>query len=134
MKKGKLTTKEKYIIQGMNNCGKTTEEIAKEIDRSEESVKNYIKNELETIIDHIVQAKIDTLENENAALKTELDTLKSPPPVKLNVKDSMINTSTSGRGGVSIMTQAASEQVDATKQINSKHVKRNSGNSIFKIK
>jgi len=120
MKKGKLTTKEKYIIQGMNNCNKTIEDIAKELDRSEEIVKNYIDKELNSIVNHIIQAKINQLEQENTNLKQEVTELQTPKPKKvtLNVTDVMGHESVGGRKGVSIMTQAASEQVDASKERN----------------
>ena len=120
MKKGKLTTKEKYIIQGMNNCNKTIEDIAKELDRSEEIVKNYIDKELNSIVNHIIQAKINQLEQENTNLKQEVTELQTPKPKKvtLNVADVMGHESVDGRKGVSIMTQAASEQVDASKERN----------------
>lgn len=120
MKKGKLTTKEKYIIQGMNNCNKTIEDIAKELDRSEAIVKSYIDNELNSIVNHIIQAKLDQLEQENTNLKQEVTELQTPKPKKvtLNVADVMGHESVGGRKGVSIMTQAASEQVDASKERN----------------
>jgi DNA-binding NarL/FixJ family response regulator len=117
-KAGRLTTQDKYIIQGMRHEGKSVEEISEFLDRTEKAVTNYLEGELDKI--HSVVANNQL--NENSKSKTpqtsELpQSPQSPQPIKLTSKDLMINTTEEGRKGtVAIMTEAASMKGDSHKQ------------------
>jgi hypothetical protein len=62
-KRGRLNNTEKYAIQGMIAQDISVEDIASQLDRSEKSVKNYIDGELDDVVSHIVQARMEAFEN-----------------------------------------------------------------------
>ena len=55
----RLSNTEKYAIQGMIHGGLEAKDIAKQLNRTEKVVQNYIDNELSTIQDHVVNAQIE---------------------------------------------------------------------------
>ena len=118
-KTGRLTTQDKYIIQGMRHEGKSVEDIASFLDRSEKSVNNYLSGELDKIHD-------------NVALKQLNDSQPDVP--RLTSKELMINVTEEGRKGtVAIMTEAASQRGDAHKQKNMGRVNRVFDKNIVRL-
>lgn len=93
--KGKLSQTEKYIIQGMNNDGKSVTEIAAELKRTEACISKYLTGELDRI--HTTVAKVQS------ESKPEL---VNPPP-KGQAKRTMILRTGNDKKGVAVMTSAA---------------------------
>jgi len=86
----KLSQTDKYVTQAMLQEKKTPEEIADFIKKPLKLVTKYIEVELNSLHDTIVKAQL-----EDAAKPTGI-----------------ITTTSSGKSGVSIMTQAASDLGD----------------------
>lgn len=63
MAKGPLSTTEKYAIQGMLADGKSVEEIEEALERKGVAVKNYITKELDNLLDTIVSARLQRIDN-----------------------------------------------------------------------
>lgn len=60
MAKGRLTTAEKYVIQGMLQNGKTIKEVQILLDRTNSKViRNYVVNELDDILETITRIRLD---------------------------------------------------------------------------
>lgn len=108
MKKGRLNQSEKYIIQGMISDKKSVNDISNEVKRSEKCIQNYIDNELDQVIEHVVQAKIGHVQEQE---KHESGRFEK----------GMIKETSGGKDGVSIMTQVASEISDAQSTANKQH-------------
>ena len=89
-KPGKLSNIEKYCIQGMVQDNKSVEEIAIELNRKEESISKYL----------------DSIESSLAKIETNKE---------ITAKDLIIKKTGSGKKGVAIMTEAASQQLDGTR-------------------
>lgn len=64
VKKGPLSLVEKAAIQGLLSQQKSIEEISNTLDRSETSVENYINKELDELHTTIVNAQIESSNNE----------------------------------------------------------------------
>ncbi len=123
MKKGRLGQSEKYIIQGMVSDGKPVGEIAVVVKRSETCVQNYIDNELDQVIDHVVQGKVDS-HNIQEQEKVEPGSFQ---------KSMIKKTADKEIEGISIMTQTASEIVEKHSTKEKNHRSRIK-DSIFNIK
>jgi hypothetical protein len=112
----KLSTKDKYTIQGALHDGKTSGEIAKIVGKPEKSVKNYIEGELDRIHETIAKMEIDKAE---AAEKVEPESTPVPPLVKptvLKLARGQGKRAMAYRAGASIMTEGASAVGDEFKK------------------
>jgi predicted transcriptional regulator len=80
MAKGRLSTVEKYVIQGMLNDNKSIKDIAKTLERTEKAVKNYADGELKSItstIEKIDDKKTQALEQMLADAQTKINNLQT---------------------------------------------------------
>lgn len=113
----KLTTVEKYTIQGALNDKKTIEEICDLINRPLNIVKKYVEGELSAI--HETIAKVN--------IPKETKTVKA--------KDLFAHTNKSGtkENGVTIMTQAASEKSDSAVERNKKLANRHISGNVYRL-
>jgi hypothetical protein len=124
MKKGQLTQQEKYTIRGMFYDKKTLEEICKFTDRSKYVVNKFLEFDINTTIKN---TKDQTKKNKKDKQK---NTTNDNNRQSVSVKDFIIHETVSDsgkdkddpdrRGGVSIMTEPASQQGDANKLRNTK--------------
>lgn len=89
MKKGKLDISEKYAIQHLISLGKNYKEIANELDRSENSIKNYIVNELDSIIEHVVTAKVNSEEAAQVIADSDLQHDSRVSKTKIDINPSL---------------------------------------------
>ncbi len=106
-KSGKLSNVEKYCIQGMFQNGLSIDEICHELNRKESIVVAYLES-----LEHSLE---------------KIEKNKDP-----RTKDFIINKTRSGKRGVSIMTETASQRSDEHRQqIRSKNDKLK--DSIHKI-
>lgn len=133
-KRGRLSLKEKYAIQGMLHDKKSEEDIAKVINRNTSVVTKYINTELTTLQDAIARSQTQEVEQE---LDTRADEIAKVLAKKSKPRQGVfINTTTEGnRSGVSVATKAASEQGDDFKKhFNEKESSRARTNILFKPK
>ena len=115
----KLSQIEKYTIQGALHSGKTPNEIAKLLNRTEKCVQNYVDGELDKI--HTTIAKVQTsqieivkpdeiVEETPKMIKPDLTKVRKLP--KGQAKLTMARTTAGGKPGVAVMTSAASQVGD----------------------
>lgn len=91
----KLSLKNKYAIQGMVHSGQKSRAIAEALDLKQETVDQYINEELESILNTVVEAQAD-----HSGPKKQQDL-------------SGIVTKTAGdKGGVAVLTPGASSRGD----------------------
>lgn len=81
-KRGKLTLREKYAIQGMLHNNMDIEEIATFLDRSTKIVENYVNGELDRLHNTIANAQLEQLEKEVERRQKEA---LSPPNEQPNI-------------------------------------------------
>lgn len=124
-RKGKLTTQEKYIIQGMIHLKKTSEEICDEIDRPIHLVQKYVEVELAKIQENIAKAKAQEAEKSS----------KKDGAVPLKAKDLFLRSDKSGKktNGITIATEASSERGDSASKRNKKLANRHMDKNIYRI-
>tara|TARA_R100000988_G_scaffold85439_1_gene48337 strand:+ start:1000 stop:1356 length:357 start_codon:yes stop_codon:yes gene_type:complete len=114
MPRGRLSKQEKYIIEGMIKDNHSIAEIAKELGRTEKSVETYAK----------------TIEKPKPKKKKK----KQEPAKPLIAKDLMVNVTAMKKSkGVSMMTEAASQRGDVSKNKDSVTISRTARDAIFKI-
>lgn len=65
MAKGKLTTNEKYTIQGMLHDKKSVDEIATALGRTQKTVQNYIDGELDRLLDTVAKTKTPAVDEDD---------------------------------------------------------------------
>jgi len=118
MNKGRLSQADRYTIQGMLHNQKTPEEIAKLINRTEKCVENYINGELSKIQDTIVNVQLE-------------QNPPKPTVPKNQAKLTMATKTKSGKSGVAIMTQAASEVSDEFNKSIPKTMSRTSKGNLY---
>tara|TARA_B100000809_G_C14704320_1_gene375353 strand:- start:16 stop:363 length:348 start_codon:yes stop_codon:yes gene_type:complete len=111
----RLTMEHKFKIQQGFAAGKSTEEIATELERSTKAVEAYIEEFKETI----------------AALAEKPEPEEAKPPT---VHDSMAKKAFGGQEGVSVMTGSASALIDEAKKNRKNTVSRSARDSICKTK
>ncbi len=120
MTKGRLTTNEKYIIQGMKHEGKSVEDIASQLGRTEKSVQKYLDGELDKLHSQVAINKM----NEG----------QPPQAKKYTAKDLMVTSTEEGKKGtVVIMTEAASMKSDKAKETYQGRVNRVFDKNIVRI-
>jgi len=103
----KLSTKDKYTIQGALHDGKTSGEIAKIVGKPEKSVKNYIEGELEGIYDTVTKVTIEKA----IAVEKEEDkptVVIEPPIVPRGQGKRAMSYGEGKRKGVVVMNEGAS--------------------------
>jgi len=115
----RLTMEHKFKIQQGFAAGKSTEEIATELERSTKAVAAYIEEFKETIA---------ALAEEPEA-EAEAEEVKPP-----TVHDSMAKKAFGGQEGVSVMTGSASALIDEAKKNRKNTVSRSARDSICKTK
>lgn len=101
-----LTTKEKYIIQGMHADDKSVPEIAKEISRSETAVTNYLTKLAESL-----GKVLDNKAEQNEDNPPE-QTPRDERGAKKDKSGIIHHTAGKGTRNVSVMTKGASERFD----------------------
>lgn len=97
-----LSSIEKFAIKGMKDSGKTSDEIAKELDRPRQIVSNYIEQLMANEDVEKAPEPAKPTKPKKAAAKN-----KSP-----KAGDFFINKTGSGRKGVVTMTHMAAELSD----------------------
>jgi hypothetical protein len=124
----KLSNTEKYAIQGMLHDKKTTKEIAILLKRSEKSISQYITGELDKI--HETIAKVEIAQNPEP-VKPEIDLTKVSKLPRGQGKRTMGRTTAGDKGGVAVMTPAASQVGDEFRKEMSATVSRTARNAIY---
>ena len=115
MARGRLSKQEKYVIEGMLKDKHSIAQIAKELGRTEKSVETYANS--------IEKPKPKKKKNK-----------KEEPAKPLIAKDLMVNVTAMKKSkGVSMMTEAASQRGDVSKNKDSVSISRTAKNAIFKI-
>lgn len=110
---GRLTTQEKYVIQGMQHSGKTVEEIAAFTNRSQSCIENYLGGELDRIHGQVVKNQM----SETVEVESSQPTPNPPNYIpKLTARDLIISKTENGKKTVAIMTEAASMRGDEAKK------------------
>ena len=113
MAKGRLSKQEKYVIEGMLKDNYSVSDIAKELGRTEKTVRAHAGTTQTTI-------------------KKKKRVKKQEPPKPAKAKDLMVNTTAIKKSsGVSIMTEAASQRGDLGDD--SGTISRTAKNAIYKI-
>lgn len=159
MKTGRLSDKEKLKIQDAIIKGLNSTQIAKDLDRNCRTIQNYVKSFKERFADIFEEAKpsnayektmqrlIDNgfsrekaMEKISKALKdlegeeVEEDKLYNMAVRSTSVRDTMITKSKGGTRDVAIMTDAASQRLDAIKGNKKKKGKRDIKKHVFETK
>ena len=126
MKKGPLTESEKYTIRGMFYDEKPLSEICKLTDRSKYVVNKFLESSVNEAVEK-TKGKTTTKKPKKKKDKSK-DSGKNRKSI--NIKDFIINETVGDsvkeqndpdrRGGVSIMTEAGSQQGDESKSRNQK--------------
>lgn len=117
----KLTSVEKYTIQGALHNNITVEKICDMIDRPIHVVQKYVDGELKSIQETIA--------------KVQADKVKDEQPKNLKAKDLFTHITKSGKKekGVTIMTEAASQKGDSASERNRKLANRHMSKNIYRL-
>jgi len=112
MRKGKLSTQEKYAIQGMLHDNKDIEEMSTVLDRSTNAIRKYLEGELASIYEDVKNVRAKQI-IDNTPIEEES---QIPTPVTTNplpsTKDLYIRKTQGGKPGVAIQTHESSERGD----------------------
>lgn len=81
-KTGKMTNSEKYIVAGMLGDKKSVKQIARELDRSEESVQKYIDGEHDRVCGNVAKGRMDAAKNEPPEEEDNFDSVAQPEIIK----------------------------------------------------
>ena len=134
-KKGRLTQVDKYIIQGMVSEKMSAKSIATQVNRSDKCVQQYIDNELDNVINHVVQASLEKFETENQELQNQVKELEKQIAPDNSFRGNMINETEDKKVGVSVMTKDSSKIGEEESEKNSKTESRQKiKDSIYNIK
>jgi len=114
----KLSTTDKYAIQGMLHAQKTVEEISKALHRPEKTIQNYIDRDLEELYNTIVKVQMD----KNPPVEVD-----ESPKVKTKKPNPFIFDTANKTARVAVCTEVGSQIGDSVpkKKIQSRSAKGN---------
>jgi IS30 family transposase len=130
MAKGRLSQKEKYLIQGMQSSMLPVEQIAKELGRTKKTVQNYIDGELDELQETIVKSQIQQEEEKQISKKKKKK--NKPKRTKSKSEEAMLHK-TDGGQEVVLMTEAGSSLGDVAHEFNKPTMSRTARGAVWNI-